>query len=65
MNLYLLVNAGKVFLGYISNGADLACVNFFGWVDTRAHSLLLAATDVLHQVGSELRLADLSVLALS
>lgn len=64
MNLYLLVNASKVFLRYISNGADLAGVNFLGGVDTGAHSLLLAAANVLHEVGSELRLADLAVLTL-
>ena len=50
VDAYLLMNTVKIILTDICNLDYFACVDFLAWVNSRPHSLLLSACNVLHQV---------------
>jgi len=63
VDLHLLVDTVKVFLGDIGDFNDFTSVDLLGGVDSRPDSLLLCTIDILKQVGGELCLANFTVLA--
>ena len=63
MNTYFLVDTGQVLLTDIGNLNYLTGVYLFRRIDRGSNGLLLRTVDALEQVGSQLGLAHLAILA--
>ena len=63
MNTYFLVDAGQVILTDIGDFDYLTGVYLFRRIDRGSNCLLLRTIDALEQVGSQLGLAHLAILA--